>query len=147
MPKVASYGCLLIVIAWATCPAAQQPKPEEGSQPEAQQPKTLKEMTPEEQRAIMEKMMALGKPGPEHEKLANMAGAWTLSATMWHVPGAPPHPGRQPAGCRFHPRCEYQTEICRTEPVVIERVGDRQAVRCHRHDELELSVSLERSNR
>jgi hypothetical protein len=28
MPKVACYGCLLIVIAWTTCPAAQQPKPE-----------------------------------------------------------------------------------------------------------------------
>jgi hypothetical protein len=28
MQKIACCGCLLIVIAWATCPAAQQPKPE-----------------------------------------------------------------------------------------------------------------------
>ncbi|MDW3215571.1 MAG: ABC transporter ATP-binding protein [Ilumatobacteraceae bacterium] len=63
------------------------------------------------------------------------------------IPGSPPHPGRLPTGCRFQPRCQYQDEICRTEAVPIERVGDRQAVRCHHHDELELRATVERSER
>ncbi len=29
------------------------------------------------------------------------------------VPGAPPNPAALPAGCAFHPRCEYAIETCR----------------------------------
>jgi oligopeptide/dipeptide ABC transporter ATP-binding protein len=31
------------------------------------------------------------------------------------IPGAPPQPGRFPAGCRFHPRCPQVMERCRSE--------------------------------
>ncbi|ABL78647.1 oligopeptide/dipeptide ABC transporter, ATPase subunit [Thermofilum pendens Hrk 5] len=37
------------------------------------------------------------------------------------IPGEPPSPINVPPGCRFHPRCPYATEKCRTgEPPVVE---------------------------
>lgn len=32
------------------------------------------------------------------------------------VPGAVPAPGERPAGCIFHPRCRFATDLCRSEP-------------------------------
>jgi hypothetical protein len=40
--------------------------------------------------ATMAKMMELMKPGPEHQQLAKMAGAWDVDAKMWMDPKAPP---------------------------------------------------------
>jgi oligopeptide/dipeptide ABC transporter ATP-binding protein len=31
------------------------------------------------------------------------------------IPGQPPSLMRPPSGCRFHPRCAYAMEVCRTE--------------------------------
>ena len=39
--------------------------------------------------AAMAAMEAAGKPGPQHEHLAKMAGDWTSDSTLW-MPGAPP---------------------------------------------------------
>ena len=39
--------------------------------------------------AAMAAMEAAGKPGPQHEHLAKMAGDWTYDITLW-MPGAPP---------------------------------------------------------
>ena len=38
----------------------------------------------------MAAMMKAASPGPEHEKLAKMAGDWTFTNTMWMAPGQPP---------------------------------------------------------
>jgi len=65
-----------IAVALVLAPAFAQ----EGAPPE---------MTPE-QKAEMEKYMAAGTPGPEHEKLASMAGTYDLSIKSWHEPGQPP---------------------------------------------------------
>lgn len=40
--------------------------------------------------ADMQKMMQAAAPGPEHQRLAKMAGDWTFTNTMWMAPGAPP---------------------------------------------------------
>jgi len=40
--------------------------------------------------AAMAAMEAAGKPGPQHEHLAKMAGDWTYDITLW-MPGAPPY--------------------------------------------------------
>lgn len=40
--------------------------------------------------ADMQKMMQAASPGPEHQRLAKMAGDWTFTNTMWMAPGAPP---------------------------------------------------------
>ncbi len=47
----------------------------------AQQPPT-----PEEQAEMMKKYEELAKPGPEHQKLAELAGNWTYQFKMWMSP-------------------------------------------------------------
>jgi oligopeptide transport system ATP-binding protein len=45
--------------------------------------------------------------------------------------GDVPSPISPPTGCRFHPRCRYATEICRTdEPQLIEH-GPGHIAACH----------------
>jgi len=47
------------------------------------------------------------------------------------VKGEPPNPISPPSACRFHPRCPYATEICRTvEPPLSEYVNGHLAA-CH----------------
>ncbi|MEJ5197604.1 MAG: ABC transporter ATP-binding protein [Anaerolineae bacterium] len=47
------------------------------------------------------------------------------------LPGAPPNLANPPAGCRFHPRCPYAVDRCRTEtPEMISLIGNHR-VACH----------------
>src|SRR5437764_8444463 len=39
---------------------------------------------------MMQKYMKAATPGPEHQKLAKMAGKWKMQVTAWMMPGAPP---------------------------------------------------------
>jgi hypothetical protein len=48
-----------------------------------------KQMSPAEQQ-MMEKYVKAATPGPEHQKLAKLAGKWKLQVTAWMAPGAPP---------------------------------------------------------
>ncbi len=51
--------------------------------------------------------------------------------------GDVPNPINPPAGCRFHPRCSYAKEICRTVEPPLERVdGSERTVACHRWREI-----------
>jgi len=45
--------------------------------------------------------------------------------------GEVPSPINPPAGCRFHPRCAYATEICRTERPELTRHGNGRFAACH----------------
>ena len=56
------------------------------------------------------------------------------------VPGAVPSAVSYPSGCRFHPRCRYAEEICKTREPVTEPSGDCRTIRCHRWKELEREV-------
>ena len=49
--------------------------------------------------------------------------------------GELPSPIHPPSGCRFHTRCPYATERCRTEEPLLRNVGSRQ-VACHRCEEI-----------
>jgi peptide/nickel transport system ATP-binding protein len=52
---------------------------------------------------------------------------------LQEIAGVVPSIADFPPGCRFHPRCERMTDICRTdEPVVTTLTGDG-LVRCHHH--------------
>jgi oligopeptide/dipeptide ABC transporter ATP-binding protein len=46
------------------------------------------------------------------------------------IKGAPPTPGRIPAGCAFHPRCAYVVEECRAVVPPLVTHGDRPLA-CH----------------
>ncbi|MCK4353970.1 MAG: ABC transporter ATP-binding protein [Dehalococcoidia bacterium] len=47
------------------------------------------------------------------------------------IPGAPPRLINPPSGCRFHPRCEYAMDICRTEEPPLENRNNGRLVACH----------------
>ena len=52
--------------------------------------------------------------------------------------GQVPQAGRFPAGCRFHPRCEYVEDACRRDALALEEVADGRLCRCRRAHELAL---------
>ncbi len=72
------------------------------------------------------RLLLASVPDPE-------AGLREDSATTVAALGEAPNMASPPAGCRFHPRCPYATDICRSEPPP---TGQRGAhwVRCHLYD-------------
>lgn len=47
------------------------------------------------------------------------------------IPGSPPDLLNPPPGCRFHPRCSYAMEICKTKEPLPAEFGRQQYVACH----------------
>ena len=52
------------------------------------------------------------------------------------IPGSPPHPGRLPTGCAFHPRCAWAVDRCRTEPPALQEIADGRRAACFRVEEV-----------
>jgi oligopeptide/dipeptide ABC transporter ATP-binding protein len=50
------------------------------------------------------------------------------------VSGIVPNPLEFPSGCRFHPRCKYARDFCRTDEPAFISISDQHKVRCFRHD-------------
>ncbi|HEY1295810.1 MAG TPA: ABC transporter ATP-binding protein [Chloroflexota bacterium] len=46
------------------------------------------------------------------------------------IPGRPPALDKPPPGCRFHPRCPYVMDVCRTTVPPLIDVGDGQRAAC-----------------
>lgn len=64
----------------------------------------------------------------------------TVDTALHEVPaltGEPPSPLAPPAGCPFHPRCEYAEARCRQEPPELRRIDD-ELVACHRAEDIDL---------
>ncbi len=47
------------------------------------------------------------------------------------LPGDVPSPVNPPSGCRFHPRCPYAEEICKTDEPPLRALGGDHLVACH----------------
>jgi oligopeptide transport system ATP-binding protein len=47
--------------------------------------------------------------------------------------GEVPSAMRPPSGCRFHPRCAFAMDKCRTVEPVLTEMGDGRSVACHLH--------------
>lgn len=47
------------------------------------------------------------------------------------IPGRPPALDTPPTGCRFHPRCPYVMDVCKTAPPPLVPVGLNQRVACY----------------
>jgi peptide/nickel transport system ATP-binding protein len=62
------------------------------------------------------------------------------AARLATIPGRVPSATRMPDGCRFHPRCSFAQDACRTGevPLVDARSSSPRTVRCLRADELTL---------
>ncbi len=56
---------------------------------------------------------------------------------LTQIPGQPPSLLRPPAGCRFHPRCPYVMEVCKTtEPELVPTQPDAEHLQaCHLDEE------------
>lgn len=59
------------------------------------------------------------------------------------IRGEAPSPARPPSGCRFHPRCPYAIELCRTDVPALRPAGSGRLVACHRADELTLAGTVD----
>ncbi len=57
--------------------------------------------------------------------------------------GERPSPANPPAGCRFHTRCRYATQICRELQPALQENEAGHLVACHRAEELTLKGALE----
>jgi len=51
-------------------------------------------------------------------------------AVLHSIPGTVPDPAYKPAGCPFHPRCDYAVETCRTQFPGMCDYGDGHLSRC-----------------
>ena len=54
------------------------------------------------------------------------------------IQGDLPDPASPPQGCRFHPRCPFARERCRTERPALREIRDGQFAACHYSEELSL---------
>jgi peptide/nickel transport system ATP-binding protein len=61
------------------------------------------------------------------------------SKERYYLSGDVADPANPPAGCYFHPRCRYVTDICRTKSVSFEKISNGHYVRCHLADKLDLN--------
>jgi peptide/nickel transport system ATP-binding protein len=52
-------------------------------------------------------------------------------STKASLKGTPPNLANPPTGCRFHPRCPYVMDVCRTEVPELVTVKERHRVACH----------------
>jgi len=52
-------------------------------------------------------------------------------STKASLKGTPPNLANPPSGCRFHPRCPFVMDVCRTEVPEMVTVKERHRVACH----------------
>lgn len=76
---------------------------------------------------------------PRHPYTRALLNALPAHADPQHklqpIPGEPPAAGNFPAGCRFHPRCQFVIDKCRTEIPELERITEAHDCACHRKEE------------
>lgn len=53
------------------------------------------------------------------------------SETLTSIPGSPPDLVQMPAGCKFHPRCPFADQTCRTTEPALGASADGHWVACH----------------
>jgi peptide/nickel transport system ATP-binding protein len=52
-------------------------------------------------------------------------------STRVALKGTPPNLANPPSGCRFHPRCPYVMDVCRTDVPELVTIKERHRVACH----------------
>jgi oligopeptide/dipeptide ABC transporter ATP-binding protein len=74
--------------------------------------------------------------------LRSMPAMAARTGKLHSIRGHPPMVGALPEGCRFHPRCSYAIDECRTEPVTLRPASATQVSRCIRVGEIELGAAV-----
>lgn len=77
---------------------------------------------------------------PYSETLLAAIPVASYGARRAHTPveGDPPNPISPPSGCRFHPRCLYATELCRSARPELRTLPGGRQVACHHAETLTL---------
>jgi peptide/nickel transport system ATP-binding protein len=60
---------------------------------------------------------------------------------LFSIPGSPPDLINLPSGCKFHPRCSFATDRCKTEEPDLEQIGPEQLVACWNWRQVEEEVT------
>ncbi|MBI3840581.1 MAG: ABC transporter ATP-binding protein [Thaumarchaeota archaeon] len=63
-------------------------------------------------------------------------------ASLMSIPGNIPNLIEPPAGCRFHPRCKYMTQLCVDQIPPLEDILEHRKVSCHHWKELSLESEM-----
>jgi oligopeptide/dipeptide ABC transporter ATP-binding protein len=58
------------------------------------------------------------------------------------VTGEPPSPVNPPKGCRFHLRCTYAIEKCRTEDPELTAIANEHLAACHRAGQIDVATHI-----
>ncbi|GAA5017077.1 ABC transporter ATP-binding protein [Terrabacter aeriphilus] len=73
---------------------------------------------------------------PGHPYTQALLGSVPQAGRIGHalpvIPGSPPHPGAQPSGCPFHPRCAWAVDACRDTRPPLEAVAPARESACFR---------------
>lgn len=64
-------------------------------------------------------------------------GADKSSSVLYPIRGRVPAPDKRPAGCNFHPRCDYAEDRCRDAKPALRPLADLHSVRCHLAEEID----------
>jgi peptide/nickel transport system ATP-binding protein len=108
-------------------------------------------------------VMYLGKiveVGPTNELIKRPRHPYTLALLeavpsivrrkrerMIKITGEIPDARNPPSGCRFHPRCPYATDVCKSQEPVLEKVGEEHYVACHHPLDIETTGWSDHGNR
>jgi len=72
---------------------------------------------------------------PLHPYTQGLMGAFpgikAQKTRMVSIPGSPPDLLFPPPACRFHPRCQYAMDICRSQEPGLVDIGNKHYVACH----------------
>src|SRR5262245_59600494 len=88
---------------------------------------------------------------PQHPYTWGLMGSLPRLETdverLTQIPGQPPSLLRPPPGCRFHPRCPYVMEVCKTtEPELVSTQRDAEHLQaCHLDEETKEREAAKRS--
>jgi oligopeptide/dipeptide ABC transporter ATP-binding protein len=61
------------------------------------------------------------------------------------IPGAPPSLIDPPDGCRFHPRCDFVEDDCRTGAVPLRLLAGDRATRCLHSERCQQALAADRA--
>ena len=78
--------------------------------------------------------------GPKHPYAQALLQAIPISqryTILYQIGGEVPNMQNPPPGCRFHPRCAYAQDRCRTEEPLLRDAGPERLVACHFWEEIE----------
>lgn len=67
-------------------------------------------------------------------------GADKSSSVLYPIRGRVPAPDKRPAGCNFHPRCDYAEARCLDEKPQLRPLAPVHSVRCHFAEEIDPSA-------